>query len=86
MSLIEAMACGVPAVTTMTGAIPEVVGDAGVICQPNDFVSLYEALKQLIRDPAERARLAAAGREEAVARFALDTYAAQLAGVYSSLV
>jgi glycosyltransferase involved in cell wall biosynthesis len=40
MSLIEAMACGVPVITTHTGAVPEIVEDAAVLCQPNDFVSL----------------------------------------------
>ena len=86
MALVEAMACGVPAVTTMTGAIPEVIGPAGVICQPSDFVSLYEALKRLIQNPAERERLGEAGRQEALSRFALDTYAEQLAAVYQGLV
>jgi len=42
------MACGKLVVSTLSGSIPEVVGDAGILVQPNDHLSLYEALKQLI--------------------------------------
>jgi alpha-maltose-1-phosphate synthase len=85
MSLIEAMACGVPVVSTLSGAIPEVVEDAAVLCQPNDFVSLYEALKELILTPAKCHELAALGRVQAVSRFTLEQYAAKLAGIYRNL-
>ncbi|RJQ47249.1 MAG: glycosyltransferase [Nitrospiraceae bacterium] len=50
MVLIESMACRKPVVSTLSGSIPEVVGDAGLLVQPNDHVSLCEALKRLISD------------------------------------
>lgn len=47
MALIEAMACGLPIITTNTGAIPEVVGDAGLVCNP-DYNSIRDKLIELI--------------------------------------
>ncbi len=86
MSLIEAMACGVPVISTLSGAIPEMAGDDAVLCQPNDFVSLYEALKDLVRNPAKREDLARRGRERALERFELDRYAKALSEIYASLI
>lgn len=54
MVLIESMACGKPVISTLSGSIPEVVGDAGILVQPNDHLSLYEAMKRLITDKGLR--------------------------------
>lgn len=86
MSLIEAMACGVPVVSTWSGAIPEIVDDAGVLCQPNDFVSLFEALRRLHESAALRAERAQQGRELALRRFTLPRAAEALSGVYRDLL
>lgn len=86
MSLLEAMACGVPVISTLTGAIPEIAGESAVVCQPNDFFALYGALKRLILDPAERADLGAAGRARAEAHFGLQEYARALSDVYDGLL
>lgn len=86
MSLIEAMACGVPVVSTYSGAIPEITGDAALLCQPNDFVSVYEALKELAQDPALRKELGAKGRARAVERFELQQFADALSDVYESML
>jgi glycosyltransferase involved in cell wall biosynthesis len=48
MVLIESMACGTPVISTYSGSIPEVVGEGGVLVQPNDHLSLYQAIKELI--------------------------------------
>ena len=48
MVLLEAMACGVPLISTLCGSIPEVAGDAGILVQPNDSFSLTMATKQLM--------------------------------------
>ena len=71
MSLIEAMACGTPIVTTLSGAIPEVVGDHAILCQPNDFVALLDAIKRLILNPGLRADLAEGGRGACYGAFQL---------------
>ncbi len=85
MSLIEAMACGTPIITTWSGAIPEIVGDSALLCQPNDFVSLLDALKSLIHDPACRTDLAQSGRARALGHFTLDRFAQDMGQVYKRL-
>lgn len=54
---MEAMASGIPIITTNVGGIPEVVSsEEGWICQPNDLVSLKKQLLACIQNPKERAR------------------------------
>ena len=48
--LCEAFAAGRPAVEPATGSFPEIVGDAGVLYQPNDAQSLADALEKLLTD------------------------------------
>jgi glycosyltransferase involved in cell wall biosynthesis len=62
MVLLEAMGCGVPVITTICGSIPEVIGDAGIMVQPNDPQDLKGAIKDLILDGAKRERLSLEGQ------------------------
>ena len=55
------MACGVPVISTAGGALPEVVGEAGILVQPGDTESLREAIVSLLNDPERRRRLGQAG-------------------------
>lgn len=57
----EAMACGVPVISTTGGALPEVVGDAGLLVPPADAEALANAILTLLDNPDEAARLGAAG-------------------------
>lgn len=57
----EAMACGVPLVSTSGGALPEVVGDAGMVVPPADSYALAHAITYLLDNPAERNKFAQAG-------------------------
>ena len=50
----EAMACAVPVISTTGGALPEVVGDAGVLVPPEDHLALAEAITDMMDNP-ERA-------------------------------
>ncbi|MGB9890338.1 MAG: glycosyltransferase [Anaerolineae bacterium] len=59
--LVEAMACGVPVIGSDSGAIPEVVGDAGLIFPEGDTEALAACLDQLKRSPDIRAQLAQRG-------------------------
>lgn len=52
MALVEAMATGLPIITTNTGAIPEVVADAGILCNP-DYDSIRIKLVELVRSQAK---------------------------------
>ncbi len=85
MAIIEAMACGVPVVTTLSGAIPEVTGDNAILCQPNDFVSLYHAIRGLVIDEKRRADLGAQAREHALSRFTLEQFAENLGAAFAPL-
>jgi glycosyltransferase involved in cell wall biosynthesis len=62
---VEAMAAGVPVIVSTSGALPEVVGDAGVLVTPGSASSLAGALCRLADDANERARLGALGRKRA---------------------
>ena len=59
LPVLEAMACGTPAVTTTGGSLPEVAGDAAALVEPGDAGALAAAVAKLAADPA--ARHAAAG-------------------------
>jgi glycosyltransferase involved in cell wall biosynthesis len=65
----EAMACEVPLVSTDGGALPEVVGDAGVIVPSKNPQALADAIAYLFDHPKERTRLSRAGRQRIVERF-----------------
>jgi glycosyltransferase involved in cell wall biosynthesis len=60
--VVEAMAAGLPVVAYDQGAVPEVLGDAGVLVASRDPYALAEAVGSLLSDPMRRAELAAAGR------------------------
>ncbi len=62
---LEAMAAGVPVVATATGAVPEVVGEAGILVPPGDVDALAGALDRVLEDAALQAQLAAAGVDRA---------------------
>ena len=64
---VEAMARGRAVVATDTTAVPEVVGDGGLLCPPGDVEAWAATLADLLDDPAARARLGEAGRRRATA-------------------
>jgi glycosyltransferase involved in cell wall biosynthesis len=63
MVVAEALARGLPVVSTATGAILDLVGsDAGIVVQPGDLPAFSDALSRVIADPGLRARLADGAR------------------------
>jgi len=60
---LEAMACGVPVVISDTSAIPEVVGESGLLVDPTDAGAIAEAVVTILADSDTRARLRASGLE-----------------------
>ncbi len=80
VSLMEAMSCGIPVISTNTGGIPELLGEgAGVLVPPKDPPALAEAIDRLSRGPALRQQVAEAGRQRVHQSFNLGEVVAELA-------
>ncbi|MBI3628097.1 MAG: glycosyltransferase family 4 protein [Candidatus Rokubacteria bacterium] len=84
--LIEAMAAGVPVVGSSSGAIPEVIGDAGLMFPEGDAAALGRQLAWLLGDPAVRAMLARRGRERVRAGYTHEAIAAAQHEIYRELL
>ncbi|HMP42290.1 MAG TPA: glycosyltransferase family 1 protein [Roseiflexaceae bacterium] len=82
LPILEALACGVPVVAANTSSIPEVIGDAGLLCEPYDVTSITAALERLLADPHLAARLRAAGPPHA-RRFSWERAARETLAVYA---
>ncbi len=82
----EAMACAVPLVSTDGGALPEVVGDAGVIVPSKNPQALAKAIGDLFENPAERARLSEAGRRRMVEHFSWARTAQEFTQHYHQVI
>lgn len=67
MPVLEAMACGVPVLTSNRSALPEVAGDAAVLVDPTDVDAIASALKELAEDADLRKKLAERGKTRAAA-------------------
>jgi glycosyltransferase involved in cell wall biosynthesis len=78
---LEAMACGVPVITSNTSSLPEVAGDAAQMVPPLDVDALSTALHELIARPSLRAERAQRGRRQAQ-RFSWAQAARQTVQIY----
>lgn len=82
---LEAMACGTPVIASTAPAIPEVVGDAALLCDPRDAEGFAEAMLRIRDDAALRARLAAAGPARA-RQFTWERAARETLALYRKLL
>lgn len=82
---LEAMACGVPVITTNVSSLPEIVGDAGVLIPVNDHEALVTAMVQILKDQSLRAELASKGPLRA-AQFTWERTARQTLEVYQKIL
>ncbi len=82
----EAMACGVPVVATDGGALPEVVGDAGVQVPAEDAGALADGVVDLLEDPERRRRLGRRGRERVLEKFDWERAARETARTYRQAI
>ncbi|MFB6344810.1 MAG: glycosyltransferase family 4 protein [bacterium] len=78
----EAMACGVPLVSTSGGALPEVVGDSGVIVPPANPSALAHAIGNLLLNPNKRKTLGRRGRQRILENFSWDEAAKKTESIY----
>ena len=85
MPVLEAMAAGVPVVTSNRSALPEVAGDAALLVDPENTDALTDALRKLTTDEELRTRLAKQGKERAQI-FTWDTAVDRTWQVYRDLL
>ena len=81
---LEAMACGIPVVVSNTGSLPEVVGDAGYICAPDDVVALSERIREVLEDALSRSSLIEKGLCRAN-QFTWDQHNERLCDIYAAV-
>jgi glycosyltransferase involved in cell wall biosynthesis len=81
LTALEAMACGTPTVVADRGSLPEVVGDTGLLIDPDDTAGLAGAIRQVLTDSDLRDRLRTAGLARA-ATFTWQNTASIVLGVY----
>lgn len=84
--LVEAMASGVPVVGSDSGAIPGVIGDAGLVVPEGDAAALADALERLRADSTLYAALSRKGRDRAITHFTHARVAQAAVAVYEEMV
>jgi len=65
LPILEAMACGTPVIAANTGALPETVGDAGLLFDPQDLLGLIQTVETCLEDPSLRQTLIEKGTQRA---------------------
>lgn len=78
---LEAMAAGIPVVTSRVSSVPEVVGDAALLVDPTSFECIADALLRILRDQSLREVLIQKGRAQA-AKFRWKSAVEQTLAVY----
>jgi glycosyltransferase involved in cell wall biosynthesis len=71
-AVIEAMGFGLPVVGSGSGALPEIIGPAGVVVMEDDVPGLTDALQELITNPSRRVQFALEGRRRVMSEY-VDT-------------
>jgi glycosyltransferase involved in cell wall biosynthesis len=88
MALLEALACGLPVVTTAVGGIPDVVkhGVNGFLVSPENPQSLAEAIERLLGQPETASRMRVANRQKALTEHSMEETAATYAQLYDHIM
>ncbi|MBD2355804.1 glycosyltransferase family 4 protein [Tolypothrix sp. FACHB-123] len=85
ITILEAMACGTPVITSKVSAMPEVAGDAGVLVDPTNAQEIAEAVYHLHNNPIDYQKLKDAGLAR-VKSFTWERTAEKIAEVYEELL
>jgi L-malate glycosyltransferase len=88
LASLEGMACGVPAVATRVGGVPELITDEGdgFLGAVGDIAGLAKRATELVTDPALHAKMAAAARATAIARFSTEKIIPQYESYYKNVL
>jgi glycosyltransferase involved in cell wall biosynthesis len=88
ITVIEALAAGVPVVATAVGGVPDVVTDhqTGLLAPSGDAQAVAEAIATLLRNPAYARDLAAVGQQDVLERFDLGRLAQDMEALYLALL
>jgi glycosyltransferase involved in cell wall biosynthesis len=82
----EAMACGVPVISTTGGALPEVVGDAGILVPPKDHMSLARAIIDMLDHPDQADGLGRRGYQRVQQHFTWHRAAEKTVDAYRETI
>jgi glycosyltransferase involved in cell wall biosynthesis len=88
MALLEAMAYGVPSVTTRVGGCPDVIANdqMGRLCATGDPSALAEALAPLVEDAALRTSMAGAGYTRVSEHYSISRYVREFSELYDQVI
>jgi glycosyltransferase involved in cell wall biosynthesis len=88
LSVMEAMAAGLPVVSTAVGGVPELVreGETGLLVPSGDAAALARALQALVDDPARREAMGKAARQHAITHFDIRHTVRQYEALYERLL
>lgn len=82
----EAMACGIPVVSTTGGALPEVAGDAAILVPPGDPGALARAIVDLLENPEKAKQMGDAGYRRVLEHFTWENAARKTVAAYREVI
>ena len=86
LSLLEALSSGLACIGSRVGAIPDIIGDAGLLFEPGKIQQLEDSLLYLLTDSSLAKNFGLKARERAVSEFSWDIVAQRVITVYRNLL
>ena len=83
--IIEAHACAIPVIGSLSGAIPEVIGGGGLTFAERNPKALAATILRLAADPALGIRMGAVGRQQVEEHYTWQRVAEQMYNIYNRL-
>ncbi|MCR9132739.1 MAG: glycosyltransferase family 4 protein [bacterium] len=87
-AIVEAMACGIPVITTNAGSIPEIItqNKNGIMIEPGNSHQLSSDIENLLNNPEKRRSLGKSARETVVSKYSWESTAKRYLSIYSDLL